>query len=169
MPSAVELYQILMGFGQEHSIQSLHFSATANLFVPRDLFQKVGEFNENLLSGGDREWSWRAISAGSEIRYAHDSIIWTEPRRTLRSAIIQARRVAGGRRVLRDDPDIVRKVGVERIQPSGKISGKLKNIFWGNDMGLWQRCRVFFVAIVIRLAHDLEVIRLRMGGNPERR
>ena len=169
VPSAVELYQILMGFGQEKSIQDLHFAATANLFVARDLFQKVGDFNEYLLSGGDREWSWRAIDTGAEIRYAHDAIIWTAPRRTLRSAIIQARRVAGGRRVLGDDPDIVRKVGVERIQPSGKISGKLKNIFWAKDMSLWQRCRVFCVAMVIRLAHDLEVIRLRMGGKPERR
>ncbi|MEQ9544748.1 MAG: glycosyltransferase [Marinobacter sp.] len=169
VPSAVELYQILMGFGQERSIKDLHFSATANLFVARDLFEKVGDFNEELLSGGDREWSWRAINSGAEIRYAPDAIIWTSPRRTLRSAIIQARRVAGGRRVLGDDQDIVRNVGLERIQPSGTISGKLKSIFLGNDMSVWQRCRVFCVAIVIRLVHDLEVIRLRMGGKPERR
>lgn len=168
-PSAVELYQVLMGFGQERCINELNFSATANLFVARNLFERVGDFNEVLLSGGDREWSWRVTSIGAEIRFEKDAIVWTAPRRTLRNAIIQARRVAGGRRVLGDNPDIVRKVGVERIHPSGKMTGKLSKIFRGNDMSLWQRCRVFCVAVLIRLAHDGEVLRLRMGGKPERR
>jgi len=83
-PTAVELYQILMGFGQEKSIKELNFSATANLFVKRDVFDMVGYFNEQLLSGGDREWSWRAIRAGAEIYYAKNAVVWTLPRRTLR-------------------------------------------------------------------------------------
>lgn len=168
-PSAVELYQVLMGFGQERSIKELGFSATANLFVTRSFFKRVGDFNEGLLSGGDREWSWRAVRLGAEIHYAKKAFVWTKPRRTLRSAIVQARRVAGGRRVLDKDRDIVRQVGLERIHSKGEVTGKLKKIFAGNDMSFCQRCRVFVVALVIRLFHDGEVIRLRMGGAPERR
>lgn len=168
-PSAVELYQVLMGFGQERCINELHFSATANLFVSRNLFERVGNFNEGLLSGGDREWSWRAISTGAQIRYEKGAIVWTAPRRTLRSAIIQARRVAGGRRVLGDNPDIVQNVGVERIHPSTNTVGKLSKILRENDMSFSQRCRVLCVAILIKLAHDGEALRLRMGGAPERR
>lgn len=168
-PTSVELYQILMGFGQERSIKELGFSATANLFVSRSFFKRVGDFNEGLLSGGDREWSWRAVRLGAEIYYAEKAFVWTKPRRTLRSAIVQARRVAGGRRVLDMDRDVVRQVGLERIHPKGEVTGKLKKIFAGNDMSFRQRCRVFVVALVIRLFHDGEVIRLRMGGAPERR
>lgn len=168
-PTAVELYQILMGFGQERSVRELQFAATANLFVKRDVFDMVGYFDEGLLSGGDREWSWRAISAGAEIHYAKDAVVWTAPRRTLRGAITQARRVAGGRRALGNNLDVVRSVGIERILPEGKMVGKLNKIFRRNEMSFWQRCKIFCVAVTIRLVHDGEVIRLRMGGEPERR
>ncbi|WP_417530908.1 glycosyltransferase [Marinobacter lipolyticus] len=168
-PTGTELYQLMMGFGQQRCINAMGFIATANLFVSRKLFDLAGPFDDTLYSCGDREWAWRAASHGIGVKYAEKSIVYTYPRRSLKGAIIQARRVAGGRRVLGDNPDIVRKVGVERVHPGGRVTGKLSKIFRENDMSIWQRCRVFCVAVLIRLAHDAEVLRLRMGGKPERR
>lgn len=58
-PTAIEAYQILTGFGQARNVSDRGFSATANIFVKRSVFEKIGQFNDALLSGGDREWCWR--------------------------------------------------------------------------------------------------------------
>ena len=168
-PAAVECYQVLMGFGQERSVNELGFSATANLFVMREVFDRVGWFNEILLSGGDREWSWRAAQEGVPARFSEKSIVWTCPRRTLRGALLQARRVAGGRRILGGDPAIVKSVGSERIRPKKGIVGKAKTILCARQFSLRQRALIFGVAIIIRIVHDAEVVRIRMGSQPERR
>jgi glycosyltransferase involved in cell wall biosynthesis len=100
-PTAVELYQYLTGFMQFENINNLGFTATANLFAFKSHLTDIGLFDEILLSGGDREWSWRAAKAGYRVKYAADAIVVTSPRNSLAAAIRQARRVAGGRYALR--------------------------------------------------------------------
>lgn len=168
-PSIVESYQILMGFGQEHSITELRFSATANLFVTRQLFEKVGEFNESLLSGGDREWCWRAGKMGLPVSFSKDAVVWTEPRRTLKSALVQARRVSGGRNGLESDSAIVSTVGLSRIQPQKGLFRKCKTILSAKQFPLTRRLQIFCVAMIIRCVHDLEAVRIKLGAEPERR
>src|SRR5690606_21992846 len=58
--SGTALYQMSVGFQQEENIRDRGFSATANLFCSYATFMRIGPFNELLLSGGDREWAWRA-------------------------------------------------------------------------------------------------------------
>src|SRR5690554_703841 len=67
-------------------------------------------------------------------------------RAELCAAITQARRVAGGRRALGNNLDLVRIVGIERILSKGKLDGKLKKIFLRNEMSVWQKCKIFCVA-----------------------
>lgn len=168
-PTAVESYQVLMGFGQERSVKELKFSATANLFVARSVFDRVGPFEEALLSGGDREWSWRAAKLGVPVCYSAEAIVVTKPRTTLKGALIQARRVAGGRRVLENDAQIVANVGVGRIQPKKGLMRKLSVILSANQFSIGQRLKIFFVAMIIRLVHDFERVRISLGAEPERR
>ncbi|MFV8570502.1 glycosyltransferase family 2 protein [Marinobacter sp. SBS5] len=168
-PTVVESYQLLMGFGQNHAIKKLGFSATANIFVTREVFEKVGPFDENLLSGGDREWSWRARSLGVSLDFSEDAIVWTEPRKTLRGALIQARRVSGGRMGLEKNAEIVQAIGVDKIQPKKGVLEKSKVILFAQGMPLIRRFMIFGVAILIRAVHDLERIRIRLGGEFERR
>ncbi|RBW48279.1 glycosyltransferase family 2 protein [Marinobacter sp. F3R11] len=168
-PSVVESYQVLMGFGQERSISELQFSATANLFVSRQVFEQVGAFNEDLLSGGDREWSWRAGKLGVPIYFSKDAMVWTKPRTTLRGALIQARRVAGGRMSLEDNAEIVAVVGLEKIQPNKGLLDKIKVILCARKLPLTRRLLIFGVAVIVRLVHDFERIRIGMGGEFERR
>ena len=168
-PSVVESYQMLMGFGQELSVKELNFSATANLFVRRAVFDKVGPFEEALLSGGDREWSWRAVGLGVSIGYCGEASVWTIPRRTLKGALVQARRVAGGRRVLESDAQIVANVGIGKIQPRKGLLEKSRMILSASQFSFGRRVLIFSVAMIIRLVHDLERVRIRLGAEPERR
>jgi len=166
-PTGVALYQMTTGFGQECNIRDKGFSATANLFCTRAQFEKVGPFDERLLSGGDREWAWRACTHHIRINYQPEAIVYTEPRRTLRGAIRQARRVVAGRAGLR-------KLGVAHIGDAAvaKQRSALQSVGWiltHKELNLWNRLRVLMAAILIRCAASVESIRLALGTPPERR
>lgn len=166
-PSAVALYQMTTGFGQEGNVREKGFSATANLFCTRAQFDKVGPFDERLLSGGDREWAWRASTRHISINYQPDAIVYTEPRRTLKGAIRQARRVVAGRGGLR-------KLGVAHIGDAAvaKQRSALESVRWildQRELSLWNRTRILAVAILIRGAAGVESLRLALGASPERR
>lgn len=166
-PSGVALYQMLTGFGQESNILTKGFAATANLFCTKAQFEEVGPFDERLLSGGDREWAWRANTLHISMTYQPDAIVYTEPRRTLLGAIRQARRVVAGRAGLR-------KLGVAHIGDAAvaKQRSALESVMWilaQRELNVGNRLRVLSVAILIRGAAGFESVRLALGTTPERR
>lgn len=59
------------------------WGATANLFVNRRVFERIGPFNGELISGGDLELGLRAREAGFEIWYCDDAVVAHPPRRGL--------------------------------------------------------------------------------------
>src|SRR5690554_2289722 len=166
-PTSVALYQMAMGFGQESNIRDKRFSATANLFCTKAQFEEVGPFDERLLSGGDREWAWRASTHQISMSYQPEAIVYTEPRSTLRGAIRQARRVVAGRAGLR-------KLGLAHIGDAAvaKQRSAWESVGWiltHKELNLWNRLRVLMAAILIRCAASVESIRLALGTPPERR
>lgn len=166
-PTGVALYQMVMGFGQESNIRDKGFSATANLFCTRAQFEEVGPFDERLLSGGDREWAWRASTHQIGMNYQPDAIVYTEPRSTLRGAIRQARRVVAGRAGLR-------KLGLAHIGDAAvaKQRSAWESVRWilvNRELGVWDRLRVLSVATLIRGAAGIESVRLALGAKAERR
>ncbi|MCK0155052.1 glycosyltransferase [Alcanivorax sp. S6407] len=167
-PTATEAYQCIVGFGQEKNINIRGFTATANLFVRRELFLRVGDFDEALLSGGDREWCWRAERAGATVGFEKSAIVSTPPRRKLRSAIIQARRIAGGRYTLLS-ADRRQNLNVKRVLPERSTLQKLKIIWSGDEFGSVMRLKVLGVAVLLLTVRKLEVVRLKFGGGRERR
>lgn len=166
-PTAVALYQMLAGFQQAANVAKKGFSVTANLFCTRGVADRVGPFNEELLSGGDREWCWRAATLGIPTVYEEHAVVTTVPRTTLRGAIRQARRVAAGRRHL------VRSglAGVEPdlVKPHRGVLGSLVWIISGNQLGWFDRMRVLCVAVIIKVATWMESVRISLGGRAERR
>lgn len=167
-PTAVELYQRITGFGQKHNIQHKSFAATANLFIKPEDAIAVGKFNEELLSGGDLEWCWRAKEKGIDLIYVPDALVTTSPRKSLKAAIKQARRVAGGRYWYRNNHSGSTENKRTFTAPR---RGNLESIRWILDypeLRFPERLRVLFVAITIKLAQILETVRLKLGGNPER-
>lgn len=165
--TAVALYQVITGFDQEDNISNKGFSVTANLFCTKDQFICVGPFSEDLFSGGDREWCWRAIKKGYSLGYAQEALVYTYPRVSLFAAVRQARRVAAGRKALKAR-------GLTHIGPQAlaKKRGPVGAIFWiltYKKLSVLDRIRVLFVAILIRMFEGLEKIRLGFSSTVERR
>ena len=168
-PTTVELYQCLTGFAQKENIQLRRFSATANLFVYKDHFKRVTPFDESLLSCGDREWCWRAEKLGFTLIYEPSATVKTYPRKSLQSAVRQARRVAGGRYHLRSLG--IADSAVRKLQLGQRRSAviAMKWIFAQSRISYWDRLRLLTVAAFLRLIQSLETLRLQLGGQPERR
>lgn len=165
--TAVALYQLIGGFGQESRILERRFATTANLICRSYTYRHVGGFEERLLSGGDSEWSWRAQAAGVDLVFEPQSVVFTEPRTTLRGSIRQARRVAGGRLMLRRF-----KLGHLGATHIGRTRGLWQSIRWvltHPELGIWDRFRVLGVAAVLRATSSIEAARLALGAAAERR
>jgi glycosyltransferase involved in cell wall biosynthesis len=94
-PTLAERYDRLHGFPQLQFTQEFHFGATANLFVHRDVFDKVGDFADDLISSGDREWGQRAGARGVDAIYA-DRVTIRHPARSFDELLGKAKRLQLG-------------------------------------------------------------------------
>lgn len=95
-PSIPALVDSIRFLDQELYAMTLGFGATANLFVRRPIFDRVGLFNAQLRSGGDREFGMRATDAGAVIRYGPDVVVLHESRATLRALARKSLRIGRG-------------------------------------------------------------------------
>lgn len=68
-PGAVELFDAVTAFPQEHFVRRWGFGATANLLIRRDTWVAVGPFDARLRSGGDADWGQRASAQGFRVAY----------------------------------------------------------------------------------------------------
>lgn len=77
------------------------FGVTANLFVKKNVFQKVGLFNEKLFSGGDMEFGVR-VSRQDELSsvFAEDCLVMHAPRNH-QMKVHKIKRVKEGQEVLK--------------------------------------------------------------------
>ena len=100
-PTAAELYDTVCGYLQE-SFVKWGFAATANLFTTRTTVDRVGPFDERLMSGGDMEWGQRLRSMGLVQQYADDVRIFHPARRTLGELFRKVGRIAGGNQQIAD-------------------------------------------------------------------
>lgn len=62
---------------------------SAALVIRRSALTDVGGFDETLRFGEDVDLIWRLVNAGGTVRYQPDSVVWHQPRRTLRSWLRQ--------------------------------------------------------------------------------
>lgn len=98
-PRAVELYDLIYAFPQKSHVDQ-GVSVTANLFTYRKIFDEVGLFNNNTMSGGDIEWGRRAKMLGFTIKFSDDIIINHPARDSYKSLFEKAKRVGKGQVIL---------------------------------------------------------------------
>jgi len=103
-PTAAELYELVHAFPQRAYIENHSFSVTANLFASREVFDRVGPFDEELISSGDFEWGQRARAAGIHPRYADDVRVTHPARRSIRELGRKVQRLQVGAAQLRSAP-----------------------------------------------------------------
>jgi len=79
-PTASEAFELVFAFHNEVYVRRKGFSVTANLFVPRRLFDEVGFFSNGLSE--DLEWCHRARAHGFRIGYAAEALVSHPARRS---------------------------------------------------------------------------------------
>ena len=62
-PTAAELFDIAIRLDQRHRVKACNGVVTANMVTRRDMFDRVGPFNDSLMSGADAQWSSLALSS----------------------------------------------------------------------------------------------------------
>jgi glycosyltransferase involved in cell wall biosynthesis len=73
-PTVWTLLDMEYTFDQEHAVR-MGRAATANLFVRRQVFDLVDDFDESMPSGGDYDFVERAVDAGARLRFAADVVV----------------------------------------------------------------------------------------------
>jgi glycosyltransferase involved in cell wall biosynthesis len=79
-PAPVEAYEIVFNFNFRRYIETVGFTGTGNMFVPRDVFDRVGGFRAVVAE--DMEWSFRARALGYRLGYAERAVVGHPARRS---------------------------------------------------------------------------------------
>lgn len=169
-PNKVELYEKIYAFNQDMNIEKYNASVTANMFTYRYVFNEVGLFNEQLLSGGDYEWNVRAENAGFKIGYAEYVVVDHPARYQLHELTKKAKRVGGGQASFSGKRDSNKFVSLFKFlydlrPPLNSIS--LINSK-GKDLNLQQKLTVFMIRYYLNILTAYEKLNVQIGKKPNR-
>jgi len=80
---------------QEKAVKS-GTAVTANLFVPKEIFLKIGLFDDELQSGGDVEWTKRCKDKGYILKYCSEVLVYHPVRSSFKELSKKCFRVGYG-------------------------------------------------------------------------
>ncbi|MEO6218807.1 MAG: glycosyltransferase family 2 protein [Ginsengibacter sp.] len=161
--TTAELYEKIYAFKQEQSVKVLSSGVTGNMFAYRKVFETVGNFKDDLLSGGDHEWSKRAQIAGFEIGYGENVIVRHPARFKIAQLVKKAKRIAGGR-TLSQKKNKIRVIGgmIKIFNPP--VKGFAENMRrHGKDLSLNQKMRVFLLKYYLNIVERFEEAKVSFG------
>jgi glycosyltransferase involved in cell wall biosynthesis len=87
------VYEKHTAFSQSKNVPKGH-SVTANLIVKRNVFESLGGFNSGMKSGGDWEFTKRAVDSGYSLAYADDVRVQHPARASIGAIFKKQRRFA---------------------------------------------------------------------------
>jgi GT2 family glycosyltransferase len=87
------LYEFHTAFRQKENA-AMGVCVTANLIVARETLQKVGRFNDKLMSGGDFEWNRRAQAIGVPLVFDPEVLVSHPSRPNLDEIFRKKKRIA---------------------------------------------------------------------------
>ena len=93
--TAARMYDAITHIQVEKCIKEQNGAHTANLFVRRALFEKIGMFPERVASGGDLTWTTKATSSGYCLLYASQAVV-KHPARDLKPLLKKRYRTGAG-------------------------------------------------------------------------
>ena len=166
--SIAQWHSIVNDLNQSRFVAEYHFAATANMITTRDVFAKVGLFNPRFLSGGDIEWGRRAWSMGIRQVYSESVVVRHPARGSWKSLIHKTRRIAGGHYMLTRGAG--RSVGTAMAM-TVKIAHASVRRSWHDPRLPTFACRLRVMAmdLALRITQFVEIGRLWLGGQPQRR
>lgn len=150
------LYDRKFAFNQL-STQRYKHAVTANLIVPRAMFDLVGLFNSDMMSGGDFEWDGRAAKLGVSLVFKQEAVVRHPSRRSVAELSTKARRVAGGSVAL-GNVGVMQMIWSRIKPPVNKIRALDRR-----DMTIVETMKLFLLVWWLRLVAVNEYILLKLN------
>lgn len=167
-PTISELYNNVYSFPQKWHVEKVGTSVTANLFTYKYIFDKVGYFDETLMSMGDSRWAKQAGQAGYLLDYV-ENVIVHHPARNLSELVKKEKRLGGAEGTFRK-----------------KSSSRLKNIyaflyglrprkgeseflsFQGRGLSKVDKALIYSLRFYLLIIRGYERLRVQLGKKPNR-
>lgn len=162
-PNAWEIYDVVKGIPQDRYI-ARGYAATANLVVPKAVFDEFGGFDSKRFSGGDAEFCRRVGGGGHALFYCKAAQVIHPARSTWEEIATKARRIKGG----------------QMAASTPNRRARLLNTFLPPIRGAWRFMtsrahpishRLIATGVLMRVwfVELAELFRLHQGHPPERR
>jgi hypothetical protein len=139
------------------------------MFSYKHVFDAIGGFNAEMMSGGDLEWGKRAKAAGYNIDYVTTVVVKHPARSTFQELKSKARRVAGGH------SQIALSRKPTKLQLTWTFMKGLKPnlketifIYRQNKMGIKSKTKIFLMCYQLQVIRALERFKVSMGKKPQR-
>lgn len=94
--SVPALLDALYSFSQKTVVQKYQSAMTGNFITKKEVFDRIGGFNNDYFEFEDIELGIRAAKANLSISYGEDCLVWHPPRRTAREMWKKAKRNGKG-------------------------------------------------------------------------
>ena len=160
-PSFAEQYDQILGFDQERTVRRSIYCATANLFIPSNIFEQLGGFNEETMSGGDRDFCERANKEGIQIAYTSQAIV-KHPARNFKELAKKQKRIVGGKISLNKP---IRCGKLKALYTSLKpLASESYRIIRSKKVSLLRKPAILLIAVIIRILTVIEWMRLCILG-----
>ncbi len=156
-PTIAEMFEIITGFRQELYVKKWHFGATANVFTKKQVINKVGPFNDYLISGGDLEFGKRIFEAGYMQIYAPEVIVWHPARGSVLKILGKHRRVVRGINCIQKTKSI-KKLLVD-IKDDWPQLADFREILGDRRLKKFRlKASIFFILLLVRFARTSQRI-----------
>lgn len=116
-----EIYDSLININMKESILRRNCAKTANLFVKREVVNRVGLFKEGIRSGEDVRWTTEAVNSGFKIGFSEKAVVY-KPARRFKELLKKQWRVSKHQPIIWNDTGknvSILKVFLRLIRPSG--------------------------------------------------
>ena len=168
-PTNAQLYDKLYAFNQKGYVYKSGTSVTANLFTYKHVFDKVGYFDEDLMSGGDFLWGTLAHENGYKIDYVENVIVQHPARENFKALVKKERRVGGSQAIFLKKNDSMVSNIFKFLKDLMPHLHELKFIF-SNAKGLTplNKINIFLIRQYLLSIRAYEKLRVQMGKKPNR-
>lgn len=170
-PTPVELFEAVeLNFYQDEKLKQDHYGMTANVFTFKHVLDNVGYFDNQLKSGGDRQWGQRVYAAGYGQVYADDARVLHPARYSFAQLRKRVARLVGGDydHMMRHNPS----VAAIMANFIGILKPPFRSLYraWTNVtlQTVEQKLQFIGVMFFARYVVLTETLRLHLGGSSDR-
>ena len=161
-PTFAEMYEQAYAFRQQDFVRDKGMAATGNMIAKKGVFDCIGNFNEQLMSGGDAEWGIRAQVKGFDIVYSEACVVWHPTRSRLKEIVQKTKREAGGHFSLIKDQGIEKKILSILIGFLPPVKSMMR-VFRDKNLTLKEKIISISIRYYLRLISTLERLKLLLA------